>query len=157
MIETGEQAPDFELPSQDGELVKLSGRAGRWVVLYFYPRADTPGCTTQACGIRDHEADYREAGAEVIGVSPDESPQLRRFADMNELGFTLLGDPDHAVAEAYGVWVEKTMYGKTSMGVQRATFVVDPEGRIAHMIPKASPKTHDDEVLGALARLKAAV
>ena len=155
-VTAGDPAPDFELADQDGAPVRLSERAGRWVVLYFYPRADTPGCTTQACGIRDHTADYAEAGADVIGVSPDESPALRRFADKNDLGFTLLGDPEHAVAEAYGVWVEKTMYGKTSMGVQRATFVIDPEGRIAHVIPKASPKTHDDEVLRALGELKAA-
>ena len=155
MIETGEQAPDFELPNEDGESVKLSELRGRWVVLYFFPKADTPGCTAQACGIRDHEADYREAGAEVIGVSPDQPTALRRFADKNALVFTLVGDPDHAVSEAYGVWVEKSMYGKTSMGVQRATFVIDPDGRIAHVIPKASPKTHDDEVLGALRELSA--
>ena len=155
-LTVGDPAPDFELADQDGAPVQLSERAGRWVVLYFYPRADTPGCTAQACGIRDHEADYRDAGAEVIGVSPDQPKALRRFADKNALGFTLVGDPDHAVSEAYGVWVEKSMYGKTSMGVQRATFVIDPDGRIAHVIPKASPKTHDDEVLGALRELSAA-
>jgi peroxiredoxin Q/BCP len=149
-VTVGDPAPDFELPDADGNPVRLSERAGRWIVLYFYPRADTPGCTTQACGIRDHQADYRAAGAEVIGVSPDEPGSLRRFADKNDLGFTLLGDADHQVAEAYGVWVEKSMYGKTSMGVQRATFVIDPGGKVAHVIPQASPKTHDGEVLKAL-------
>ena len=153
-LTAGDPAPDFELADQDGSPVKLSDRAGRWVVLYFYPKADTPGCTTQACGIRDHDADYREAGAEVIGVSPDEPEKLRRFADKNELGFTLLGDPDHAVSEAYGVWVEKTMYGKAYWGAQRSTFIIDEEGVVRHVIPKASPKTHDDEVLEALAALR---
>ena len=155
-VTVGDPAPDFELPDAAGESVRLSDRTGRWIVLYFYPRAGTPGCTDQACGIRDHQADYRGAGAEVIGVSPDGPGDLRRFADENDLGFTLLGDADHEVAESYGVWVEKSMYGKKSMGVQRATFIIDPEGKVAHVIPKASPKTHDDEVLKALGELRAA-
>ncbi len=155
-VTAGDRAPDFELPDQDGNPVRLSDRRGRWVVLYFYPRADTPGCTTQACGIRDHDADYRAAGAEVIGVSPDAPQALRRFADKNDLGFTLLADPGHEAAESYGVWVEKNASGRKSMGVQRATFVIDPDGNVAHVIPKASPKTHDDEVLRALGELRAA-
>jgi peroxiredoxin Q/BCP len=151
MIETGQPAPDFSLPDQDGNTVSLGDFAGRTLVLYFYPRADTPGCTTQACGIRDRGGEYAQAGATVVGVSPDEPGALRKFADKYGLEYTLLGDPDHSVAEAYGVWVEKNMYGKKRMGIQRATFVIDGEGTVAHVIPKASPKTHDDEVLAALA------
>jgi peroxiredoxin Q/BCP len=151
VIEAGDTAPEFELLDQDGNPVALSAHRGRTVVLYFYPRADTPGCTKQACGIRDRSADYDAAGAVVLGVSPDEPAALRKFADKYGLPFTLLADPDHAVAEEYGVWVEKSMYGKRYMGIQRATFVIGPDGVVAHVIPKASPKTHDDEVLAALA------
>ena len=139
----GDKAPDFELQNQDGETV----------VLYFYPRADTPGCTTQACGIRDRRADYAAAGATVIGISPDEPAALRKFADKHDLDFTLVGDPDHSVAEAYGTWVEKSMYGKKYMGIQRATFIVDTSGKIAKIFPKVSPKTHDEVVLKALGEL----
>ena len=153
MIEEGTEAPDFTLPNQDGEDVTLSSLRGRPVVLYFYPKADTPGCTTQACGIRDHRADYERAGATVVGVSPDTVPAQRKFAEKNGLDFTLLADEDHAIADLYGVWGEKKMYGKSYMGVQRATFIIDPEGTVAHVIPKASPKTHDDVVLAALAEL----
>jgi thioredoxin-dependent peroxiredoxin len=150
MLEAGAGAPDFTLPDQNGEPVTLSDLRGETVVLYFYPRADTPGCTTQACGIRDRGADYDGAGARVIGVSPDEVDAVAKFAVKHGLEFTLLADADHEVAEAYGTWGEKKNYGKTYWGVQRATFIIDPEGRIAHVIPKASPKTHDDEVLAAL-------
>jgi peroxiredoxin Q/BCP len=151
MIQQGDLGPDFELPDQNGELVRLSDLKGETVVLYFYPRADTPGCTTQACGVRDHSGDYGKAGARVIGVSPDEVGAVKKFADKFDLDFTLLADADHAVAEAYGTWGEKSMYGKKYMGVQRATFLIDPEGRIAKVFPKVSPKTHDDVVLAALA------
>jgi thioredoxin-dependent peroxiredoxin len=150
----GDKAPDFELQDQDGAGVKLADQAGKTVVLYFYPRADTPGCTTQACGIRDRSSEYEEAGAVVFGVSPDEPATLRKFADKHGLGFTLLADPDHSVAEAYGVWVEKSMYGKRYMGIQRATFIVDGDGRIAKVFPRVSPKTHDDVVLKALGELR---
>jgi peroxiredoxin Q/BCP len=153
MIETGQPAPDFELPDQDGTPVRLSDLRGRRVVLYFYPKADTPGCTTQACGIRDHRADYEGAGATVLGVSPDPVKAVKKFHDKQSLGFTLLADEDHAVAEQYGVWVEKSMYGRTYWGNARATFLIDEEGVVRHVIPKASPKTHDDEVLAALAEL----
>jgi thioredoxin-dependent peroxiredoxin len=146
----GDKAPDFELLNQDGETVKLSDHSGQTVVLYFYPRADTPGCTTQACGIRDRRAEYDAAGVTVIGVSPDGPAALRKFADKHDLDFTLVGDPDHSVAEAYGVWVEKKNYGKTYMGIQRATFVIGPDGKIAKVFPRVSPKTHDDVVLKAL-------
>ena len=153
MLEEGTKAPDFTLPDQHEAKIKLSSFKGKPVVLYFYPKADTPGCTTQACGIRDHEADYAKAGAVVLGVSPDTPAKIAKFDDKHGLGFTLLGDEDHAVSEKYGVWVEKSMYGKKYMGVQRATFIIDAKGKIAHVIPKVSPKTHDDQVLAALAEL----
>jgi peroxiredoxin Q/BCP len=153
MLEAGQVAPDFTLPNQDGEELTLSSLRGETVVLYFYPRADTPGCTTQACGVRDRGADYGAAGARVIGVSPDEVDAVKKFADKFDLDFTLLADADHAVADAYGTWVEKSMYGKKYMGVQRATFLVDPDGKVAKVFPKVSPKTHDDAVLAALAEL----
>jgi peroxiredoxin Q/BCP len=150
MIEPGTTAPDFELPDQDGRPVRLSGLRGGTVVHYYYPKADTPGCTTQACGVRDRQADYAAAGATVLGVSPDPVKRVKGFHDKQGLNFTLLADADHAVTEAYGAWVEKSMYGKTYMGAQRATVIIDPEGVVAHVIPKVSPKTHDDEVLAAL-------
>jgi peroxiredoxin Q/BCP len=153
VLTAGDQAPDFTLPDQSGEPVTLSDLRGQTVVLYFYPRADTPGCTTQACGVRDHAADYDEIDARVIGISPDPVTAVRKFADKYDLGFTLLADEDHAVADAYGTWGEKSMYGKTYMGVQRATFIIDADGRIAKVFPKVSPKTHDDAVLEALGAL----
>lgn len=156
MLEAGQPAPDFTLPDQDGEDVTLSSLRGGNVVLYFYPRADTPGCTTQACGVRDRRSDYESAGARVVGVSPDSVEAIRKFADKFDLDFTLLADADHAVADAYGTWVEKSMYGKKYWGVQRATFLIDDAGKIAKVFPKVSPKTHDDVVLDALAELSAA-
>jgi thioredoxin-dependent peroxiredoxin len=153
VLEPGQEAPDFTLPNQDGEPTTLSAFRGAPVVLYFYPKADTPGCTTQARGVRDHRADYERAGATVIGVSPDDVGAVRRFAGKYGLDFTLLADADHEVADLYGVWVEKRMYGRTYMGVQRATFVIDPDGTVAEVMPKVSPKTHDELVLAALAQL----
>ena len=155
MIAEGERAPDFTLPDQDGEPVTLSDLAGRPVVLYFYPKADTPGCTTQACGVRDHLPAYEETGAVVLGVSPDPVDAVKKFHDKQGLNFTLLADADHAVCDLYGVWVEKSMYGKTYWGAQRSTFVIDPDGTVATVIPKVSPKTHDEVVLAALAELAA--
>jgi peroxiredoxin Q/BCP len=156
MLKQGTQAPDFELPDQDGNPIRLSELRGQTVVLYFYPRADTPGCTTQACGIRDRSSEYAAAGVRVIGVSPDEVGAIEKFAGKYDLGFTLLADADHSVAEAYGAWVEKSMYGKKYMGVARATFIIDPDGRIARVFPKVQPKKHDDLVLKALGELAAA-
>jgi thioredoxin-dependent peroxiredoxin len=156
MLQAGDKAPDFTLPDQHGEELTLSALRGEMVVLYFYPRADTPGCTTQACGVRDHRDDYAKAGARVIGVSPDEVAAVKKFAGKFDLDFTLLADADHAVAEAYGAWGEKSMYGKKYMGVQRATFLIDPDGKIAKVFPKVSPKTHDAVVLEALAALSGA-
>lgn len=156
MPETGAEAPDFELSDQSGASVALKDLRGQWVVLYFYPRADTPGCTTQACSVRDRSSEYADRGARVLGVSPDEVDAIAKFDDKYGLGFTLLADPDHAVAEAYGAWTEKSMYGKKYMGVQRSTFLIDPDGRIAKVFPKVQPKKHDDLVLGALDELAAA-
>jgi len=153
MLEPGKKAPAFTLPDQDGNEVKLTELKGETVVLYFFPRADTPGCTTQACGVRDRGADYEKAGVRVIGVSPDTVEAQRKFADKFDLKFTLLADADHAVAEKYGAWVEKSMYGRKYWGVARSTFIVDPRGKIAKAFPKVSPKTHDDVVLKALAEL----
>ncbi len=156
MIETGEQAPDFTLPDQDGDHVSLAELRGRTVVLYFYPKADTPGCTTQACGVRDHLPEYEGSGAVVLGVSPDPVKKVKKFHDKFDLNFPLLADEDHAVCEAYGVWAEKSMYGKTYWGALRATFVIDAEGVVRHVIPKVSPKTHDEQVLAVLKDLSAA-
>lgn len=155
-MNVGDAAPDFDLPNQDGDAVKLSSVRGKPVVLYFYPKADTPGCTVQACGIRDHLPDYESADAVVLGVSPDPVARVKRFHDKQSLNFALLADEDHAVTELYGAWVEKSMYGKKYWGAQRTTFIIDAEGTIAHVIPKVSPKTHDDEVLAALADLREA-
>jgi peroxiredoxin Q/BCP len=154
MIGVGAHAPDFELPDQDGEPVRLSGLRGRTVVLYFYPKADTPGCTTQACSIRDRGDEYAAAGVKVIGVSPDPVAKVKRFHDKRDLNFTLLADADHAVCDEYGVWVQKSMYGRQYMGAQRSTFIIGPDGIVRHVIEKASPKTHDDAVLEALSELE---
>jgi thioredoxin-dependent peroxiredoxin len=156
MIEEGTTAPDFTLPDQEGDDVSLADFRGRPVVLYFYPKADTPGCTTQACGIRDHRADYEAAGAVVLGVSPDPVQAVKKFADKQSLNFRLLADEDHAVCELYGVWAEKSMYGKNYWGALRSTFIIDPDGKVAKVFPKVSPKTHDEVVLAALGELAAA-
>jgi peroxiredoxin Q/BCP len=150
MIEQGRQAPDFELPDQDGNPVRLSDYRGQTVVLYFYPKADTPGCTTQACGLRDSIADFNDAGVTVIGVSPDPVRRVKKFHEGQGLNFTLLADEDHAVCDLYGVWAEKSMYGKTYWGAQRSTFIVGPDGAVAGEIDKASPKTHAEDVLALL-------
>jgi peroxiredoxin Q/BCP len=156
MLAEGDAAPGFTLPDQDGNEVSLSDLKGETVVLYFYPRADTPGCTTQACGIRDRSPEYAEAGVRVIGVSPDEPTALKKFAGKFDLGFTLLGDVDHAVADVYGAWGEKSMYGKKYMGMLRSTFIIDSKGKIARVFPKVQPKKHDAIVLKALSELAAA-
>jgi peroxiredoxin Q/BCP len=150
MVDRGDSAPNFELPDQDGETHRLADYAGKNVVLYFYPKADTPGCTTQASGVRDRSAEYEAANAVVLGVSPDAPKKLRAFADKYDLPFTLLGDEDHSVAEAYGVWVEKSMYGKKYMGNERTTFVIAPDGKVADVFRKVKPAQHDELVLGSL-------
>ena len=150
-LEPGDIAPDFTLPDQDGQPVALAALRGKPVVLYFYPKADTPGCTTQACGVRDHKADYTQAGAVVLGVSPDPVKRIAKFDQKYDLGFPLLADEDHSVAEAYGVWAQKSMYGRTYMGNERTTFVINPDGTIRDVFRKVKPAEHDELVLGALA------
>src|SRR3954465_4200397 len=153
LTETGETAPDFELPDQDGNPVRLSELRGQTVVLYFYPKADTPGCTVQACGVRDHLPDYTKAGVTVLGVSPDPVKRVKKFHDGQGLNFTLLADEDHAVTEAYGVWIEKSMYGKKYWGAERSTFVIGPDGVVKEVLRKVKPAEHDALVLDALAQL----
>jgi peroxiredoxin Q/BCP len=153
VIEPGQQAPDFELPDQDGRAIKLSDYRGQRVVLYFYPKADTPGCTTQACGVRDHLPDYSKAGAVVLGISPDPVAKVKKFHDKQALNFALLADEGHAVADEYGVWVQKSMYGKTYFGNERTTFVIGADGVVARVLRKVKPAEHDQQVLAALAEV----
>ncbi len=147
----GTLAPDFTLAADDGTDLTLSDLRGGRVVLYFYPKADTSGCTTEACEFRDAKPDFDARGARVIGISPDPVAKLVRFRDKHDLSFTLLSDGDHAVAESYGVWVEKKMYGNTYMGVERSTFVIGPDGLVEEALYKVRPKGHAASVLGALA------
>jgi thioredoxin-dependent peroxiredoxin len=151
MVEEGQEAPDFELTSDSGERVRLSQFRGKPVVLYFYPRDDTPGCTAQACGIRDSYDAFEESGAVVLGVSPDAETSHVKFKQKYGLPFTLLADPDHEVAERYGVWKQKTYGGRQYWGVERSTFLIDAEGRIAKAMLRVKPDTHAGLVLEALA------
>jgi peroxiredoxin Q/BCP len=153
MIEQGQQAPDFELPDQDGRPVKLSDLRGKPVVVYFYPKADTPGCTVQACGVRDHRADYAKVGSVVLGISPDPVKKVKKFHEKYDLDFPLLADEGHAVADAYGTWVEKSMYGKSYKGNERTTFIIDAGGKVAEVLRKVKPAEHDALVLEALHEL----
>jgi peroxiredoxin Q/BCP len=150
MVEEGKPAPDFELTSDSGETVRLSDLKGQPVVVYFYPRDDTPGCTAQACGIRDNYEAFGEHGAVVLGISPDDESSHVKFKQKYGLPFTLLADPDHRVADRYGVWGERSMYGKTYMGIERSTFVIDPEGNVARVLRRVKPDTHAEQVLEAL-------
>jgi peroxiredoxin Q/BCP len=150
MVEEGKPAPAFTLPSDTGEDVSLESLRGKPLVLYFYPRDDTPGCTAQACGIRDVWGEFDSRGAVVLGVSPDSARKHVKFREKYDLPFTLLADEDHAVAEKYGVWVEKSMLGKKYMGIERSTFVIDAEGRVMKVMRKVKPATHADDVLAAL-------
>ena len=151
MVEEGKPAPEFELTSDSGESVALASLRGKPVVLYFYPKDDTPGCTAQACGIRDAWGEFERAGAVVLGVSPDGEASHAKFKEKYGLPFPLLADPDHRVSEAYGVWGEKKLYGKTYMGVERSTFVIDADGNVAKVMRKVKPVTHADDVLAVLA------
>jgi peroxiredoxin Q/BCP len=151
MLKPGDFAPDFTLADQHGNPVTLSSLRGKRVILYFYPKADTPGCTTQACGVRDHRADYEQADAVVLGVSPDPVKRIAGFDEKYGLGFPLLADEGHSVAEQYGVWVEKSRYGRTYMGVERSTFVIGPDGVLQDVFRQVKPAEHDGLVLGALA------
>jgi len=151
VVEEGKAAPDFELKNDAGETVKLSDLRGKPVVLYFYPKDDTPGCTTQACGIRDAWGEFQRAGAVVLGVSPDDEQSHVEFKAKFELPFALLADTEHATAEAYGVWKERTYAGNTYMGVERSTFVIDADGTVVKELRNVKPDTHADDVLAALA------
>ena len=150
MVEEGAPAPDFELTSDEGETVTLSALRGKPVVLYFYPKDDTPGCTTEACEFRDAYDTYRARGIEVLGVSPDNVASHEKFKTKYQLPFTLLADPDHEAAEAYGVWKEKRNYGKTYKGVERSTFVIDADGKVAKAMRGIRPAGHAAQVLETL-------
>jgi len=151
MLQAGTTAPDFTLQTDDGGEVTLSDYRGKKVVLYFYPKDDTPGCTAEACSFRDDYAQILAAGAGVLGVSPDDIKSHSRFKVKYTLPFALLSDPDHRVAEMYGAWGEKRMYGKSYMGIIRSTFIIDEQGTIVRVFPQVTPKGHSQEVLAALA------
>jgi len=149
-LQVGDSAPDFEMPTDDGSSIWLSALRGKKVVLYFYPKDDTPGCTVEACSFRDNLPDFKGVNAEIIGVSRDDSVSHQRFRNKFGLNFTLASDTTGKVTEDYGVWTEKSMYGKTFMGIQRATFLIDEKGKIMHIFPKVSVEGHTAEVLAAL-------
>lgn len=147
MLKEGDRAPDFELEADTGDRVRLRDLRGRSVVLYFYPRDDTSGCTKEACGFRDHLDDFLEAGWTVLGVSPDGVGSHQRFKAKHDLNFQLLADPDHRVAEAYGAWGKKKMYGREFEGILRSTFLIDPSGTISRVYEKVKPATHAEQIL----------
>jgi peroxiredoxin Q/BCP len=153
--EPGAVAPDIALPDETGATHRLADQRGRWTILYFYPADDTPGCTTEACQFRDLDEDIRDTGADVWGISPDGASSHRRFREKFDLPFTLLSDEDHAVAERYGAWTLKQNYGREYMGIQRSTFLVDPDGRLARTWPKVKADGHAAAVLAALAEARA--
>jgi len=150
MVEEGKPAPDFELKTDEGESVRLSDFRGRPVVLYFYPKDDTPGCTKQACGIRDSYGEFERRGAVVLGVSPDKETSHVKFKEKYGLPFTLLADPEHTVAEEYDVWKQKSFAGKKYMGIERSTFLIDSGGKVAKVMRRVKPDTHAEDVLAAL-------
>ena len=149
-IKEGDQAPDISLKTDSGEQFELSALRGKNVVLYFYPKADTPGCTKEACEFRDTSKKFSKANTVIVGVSPDAEKAQSRFKDKFDLPFTLLADTDHQTAEAYGVWKEKSMYGKKYMGIERTTFVIDPQGKVKKIFPKVKVEGHAEEVLAAI-------
>jgi peroxiredoxin Q/BCP len=156
MVNEQEQAPDFTVKSDEGKDVRLSALRGKPVVLYFYPKDDTPGCTIEACELRDAFPRFTHSDAVILGVSPDDVASHQKFKRKFDLPFTLLADTDHALAERYGVWVEKSMYGKHYWGVQRATFVIDGQGKVARVFPKVKPEGHALEVEAEVAKLQGA-
>ncbi|MEX0778024.1 MAG: thioredoxin-dependent thiol peroxidase [Phycisphaeraceae bacterium] len=153
-IDPGQTAPDFALPDQDGKTHRLKDYRNRWVVLYFYPKDDTPGCTTEACQFRDALPTFNSADAVILGVSPDDSAAHTKFRAKHHLPFTLLADTDKQTCQAYGVWGEKSMYGKTYLGVLRTTYLINPKGKVAHRWDKVSVNGHDQAVLQKIAELK---
>lgn len=153
MLDVGNPAPNISLVSDTGETISLSALRGKPVVLYFYPKDDTPGCTRQACGVRDSWESFEQAGATVLGVSPDGEASHVKFKEKYSLPFTLLSDPEREAAKAFGVWVEKKNYGKTSMGIERTAFVIGPDGTIAKIFRRVNPDEHADKVLAALAEV----
>ncbi len=150
MIAEGQPAPDFELTSDSGERVRLAGLRGKPVVLYFYPKDDTPGCTKEACEFRDAYDEFRKRGVEILGVSPDTEASHVKFKRKHELPFTLLADPEHEVAEAYGVWTARSMYGRKFMGIKRSTFLIDADGTVAKALVGIRPAGHAVQVLESL-------
>ena len=152
LVEEGSPAPNFTLTSDSGEQVSLESFRGQPVVLYFYPKDDTPGCTVEACGFRDSYSEFEKRGAVVLGVSPDDEGSHVKFKEKYSLPFTLLADPGHGVAEQYGVWKERNMYGKKSMGIERSTFVIDEDGNVARALRRVKPERHAERVLEALPR-----
>ena len=153
-IEAGQRAPAFTLTADDGRKVRLADLQGQPVVLYFYPRDDTPGCTREACSFRDQHATLKKLGARVMGISTDSSESHGKFRDKYDLNFPLLSDPEHAVAEKYGAWREKNMYGKKSMGIQRSTFLIGADGKVAKVWKAVKVDGHDAQVIAALEELK---
>ncbi len=150
MLDIGDRAPDFELESDSGDTIRLRDMRGRNVVLYFYPKDDTPGCTKEACGFRDRHDEFRRRGWVVLGVSPDPVSRHRKFREKYDLGFPLLSDPDHAVAMAYGAWGKKKLYGREYAGILRTTFLIDGDGQIARVYEKVRPAGHADAILETL-------
>jgi peroxiredoxin Q/BCP len=150
----GDQAPAIALPDETGRIHDLADQRGRWTILYFYPKDDTPGCTVEACEFRDANETITERGADVWGISPQGSTSKRKFREKFGLPFTLLADEQHEAAEAYGSWVEKQNYGRTYMGTARTTFLVDPDGRVARTWPKVKPEGHAADVMAALDELQ---
>jgi len=153
----GDLAPEIALPDETGTVHRLADQRGRWTIVYFYPKDDTPGCTVEACEFRDANATITERGADVWGISPQGAPSKRSFREKFDLPFVLLADADHQVAEVYGSWIEKQNYGKTYMGTARRTFLVDPEGRVVRTWEKVKPEGHAAEVLAALDEAQAAI
>jgi thioredoxin-dependent peroxiredoxin len=155
-IEAGKNAPDFTLTADSGEKIKLSSLRGQPVILYFYPKDDTPGCTKEACAFRDRKAELSKLGATVLGVSPDDTASHGKFRDKFALNFPLLADPEHRVAEKYGAWGEKNSYGKITQGIRRSTFLIDADGLIHKVWPNVKPEGHDEQVIEALKEMQAA-
>jgi peroxiredoxin Q/BCP len=153
-VEAGERAPAFSLTADDGMKVRLADLTGRPVVVYFYPRDDTPGCTREACSFRDQRAELKKLGAEVLGISTDSVETHSKFRDKYALNFPLLSDPDHRVAEKFGAWREKNMYGKKSLGIQRSTFLIDGDGKVVKVWKAVKVDGHDAQVVAALRELK---